>query len=209
MGIKWSDPATFGAPFVKKLQEALWYIDGHHETIREKAPRIPEVFARFTGYYKSFSEVYGHVTREDYRPSLQASKKASKQTVGFTPSQQHVRNVNLLLQCEECDMWRLLFSRYKLNYQESQELERCLDDISYTCGVSLADLDLPGRLKDVCVKDHKCHDPIKKLYYSCEFETICCNCASDQVADDMVYLPQCEECHEQGIPRIKRPSTKK
>ena len=30
-----------------------------------------------------------------------------------------VRNVGLLVQCEECNMWRLLFCRFKLNYQET------------------------------------------------------------------------------------------
>ena len=78
-------------------------------------------------------------------------KKTSKQSFGFSPSEQHVQNVGLLVQCEECDMWRQLFCRHKLNYQEVVELGRALDEISYTCGVSLSDLDLPGCLKNVCV----------------------------------------------------------
>ena len=67
-------------------------------------------------------------------------------------------------------MWRLLFSKQKLNYQELSELERSLDDVSYSCGLSLSELDLPGRLKGVGVKDHRCNDPTEKLYYSCDFE---------------------------------------
>ena len=111
-------------------------------------------------------------------PTLQTSKKkASKQSLGFNPSQ-HVQNVGLLVQCEECDMWRLLFCRFKLNYQEVSELWRCLNDILYTCGVSFSELDLPGRLKDVYVRDHKCNDHIEKLYYSCELESMCCYCSS-------------------------------
>ena len=37
-------------------------------------------------------------------------------------------------------MWRLLFCKHKLNYQEVVELSEVLDDISYACGVSLSHL---------------------------------------------------------------------
>ena len=67
---------------------------------------------------------------EEYRPSLQATRKNSKQSLGFTPCQQHALNVGLLVQCEECDMWRLLFAKDKLNYPEmeifSMMYVRCL-----------------------------------------------------------------------------------
>ena len=53
------------------------------------------------------------------RPSLKLISKSAKNVLGYTPSQQHVNNVGLLVQCEECDMWRLLFCKYKLNYQEN------------------------------------------------------------------------------------------
>ena len=43
-------------------------------------------------------------------------------------------------------MWRLLFFRFKLNYQEISELSRCLDP--YACGISFSELELPGCLKD-------------------------------------------------------------
>ena len=115
---------------------------------------LPDPTPAGDGHYKSFCDLYGQVTSEEHCPSLQTSKKASKRS---NPSQQHVRNVGLLVQCEECDMWRLLFCRFKLNYQETSELSRCLDDISYSCGVSFSELELPGRLKDVCVRDHKCY----------------------------------------------------
>ena len=40
-----------------------------------------------------------------------------------------------------------------------------------------------------CTKDHKCYDPIKKLYcYSCEFELICAHCVSEDVKDNDSYL---------------------
>lgn len=48
--VKWSDPKLLGVPFLKKLAEVLWYIDGHHHTIAEHAPPIPSLFSTFTGY---------------------------------------------------------------------------------------------------------------------------------------------------------------
>lgn len=101
--------------------------------------------------------------------------------------------------------WRLLFCKHKLNHQEVKELENFLDDVAYTCGVTFSDLDLPGRLKNVCVKDHRCNDPIEKLYYSCGFEPVCCYCASSDVGEDVEYLPQCTDCMEQGFKRIRQP----
>ena len=46
----------------------------------------------------------------------------------------------------------MLFSRHKLNYPEILELGKILNDVSYTCGVSFSDLELPGRQKNVCVQ---------------------------------------------------------
>ena len=168
---------------------------------------LPDPIPGDEGHYKSFVEVYGHCTTEEHRPSLLAARKDPRKSIGFSPSQQHVHNVGLLVQCEECDKWRVLFCKHKLNYLEVTELGKCLDDISYTCGVMFSDLDLPGRLKNVCVKDHKCSDPIEKLYYSCDFEAICCWCASDDVTSELEleYLPLCQDCR---LTPIKRPQRK-
>ena len=84
---------------------------------------------------------------------------------------------------------------------------KVLDDISYTCGVSFSDLDLPGRLKNVCVRNHKCGDSIEKLYYSCRFEPICIKCSSEDVQSNTNFFPLCVHCLEQDtspIPRSKR-----
>ena len=170
---------------------------------------LPDPIPDNNTHYKSLCDVYGQKTDEEYRPSLQATRKNAKQSFGFTPSQQHVQNVGLLVQCEECDMWRLLFCKHKLNYQEVVELGKTLDDISYTCGVSFSDLELPGRLNNVCVRDHKCKDPIENMYYSCGFEPICMKCASGDVQSNTEFFPLCHDCLQQGIsptPRPKRAS---
>jgi hypothetical protein len=157
-------------------------------------------------HYKSFEEVYGEseASSEKYRPSLQQKKRKAST---FSPSQQHVKNVGLLLQCEECDKWRLLFCKHKLTVQEVADLQGILDDVSYTCGTTFDDLDLPGRLTNVFVKDHNCTECIEKLYYSCGFEPIYVYCASEEVEDSDERLPQCQECsHMDPVCRPKKKS---
>ena len=71
IGIKWDDPTVYGAPFLRALRDALWYVDGHHDTIAEKAPKIPEVFAKkFVGYncpesHKHRKRVKGNLCRSE------------------------------------------------------------------------------------------------------------------------------------------------
>ena len=69
MNVKWSDPNSYGVPFLKKLCDVLWYIDGHHDTINEKAT-IPDVFSRFQGY--NCPEKYKH--RKRTKRSLSSSE---------------------------------------------------------------------------------------------------------------------------------------
>ena len=39
-----------GAPFVRALSSALWYIDGHHHTLKEAGCPVPEMFTGFSGF---------------------------------------------------------------------------------------------------------------------------------------------------------------
>jgi hypothetical protein len=41
LGVKWLYPNAFAKPFLKKLCEILWYLDGHHSTLSEHAPKVP------------------------------------------------------------------------------------------------------------------------------------------------------------------------
>ena len=63
----------------------------------------------------------------------------------------------------------MLFCKHKLTVQEVSDLQRILEDVSYSCQSTLEDLDMPGRLTNVFVKDHGCADGLEKLYYSCGF----------------------------------------
>ena len=114
-------------------------------------------------YYHPFEKVYGQKITEEHQPTLKA--KCHSSSIGFYASQQH-------------DLWHLLFCSHKLTVQERSLLQITLEDISYSCGATLEELNLPGRLEGVCVKAHTCNDPMEKLYYSCGYEPVCYYCCA-------------------------------
>ena len=77
-----------------------------------------------------------------------------------------MKNVDLMLQCDECAMWRLLYSRFKLTKKEKSHLQHVIEDILFTCGAPLQDLELPGRLNEVYTRELSCGETIEKLYYT-------------------------------------------
>lgn len=82
-------------------------------------------------------------------------KKSSKSnSLPFYASVQHVRNCQLMIQCETCDMWRLIFSKYKLKPHQRQQLQQLLDNLSYSCGSKIKDLNLSEEFSNVEIKDH-------------------------------------------------------
>jgi hypothetical protein len=76
-------------------------------------------------------------------------------------------------------MWRLIFSKYKLKPMDRRELQSILDDFTYTCGSKLHDV-LPEKYSLVEIRDHSCHDPIEKLYYSAMYEPLCIYCGIEE-----------------------------
>ena len=106
----------------------------------------------------------------------------------------------MVVQCEECEMWWIVYSKKKLDSQSLSLLEKILDDIVYTCGAMFDELDLPPTLKSVCVRTLHCNDPIEKLYYSCSFSPVCYYCGKDiliEVVSPEVY-PICSDCSSHG-----------
>ena len=104
-------------------------------------------------------------------------------------------------------MWRIVYSKKKLNPQSLNLLEKILDDIVYTCGTTFDELDLPPTLKSVCVRTLHCNDPMEKLYYSCSFSPVCYYCGKDiliEAVSPEVY-PVCSDCSSQGKVSITRP----
>ena len=84
------------------------------------------------------------------------------------------------------------------------DLKKLLDDISYSCGATFNEIDLPETLKSVCVKQHSCYNPTEKLYYSCGYEPICIYCGTCCEDIDEVTYPQCLNMECQSKPKIPK-----
>lgn len=97
----------------------------------EKLSYLPDPVPGEDGHYHNFSTVYGTSTSEEHRPSLQRHKSRQK-SLPFSVSVQHVKNAHTMIQCEECEMWRLVYSKYKLTATERQTLQSRLEDYTYT-----------------------------------------------------------------------------
>ena len=173
------------------------------QEIFENVHMLPDPTPGEDEHYLPFENVYSTDTTEVHRPSL--SKRSKKQkTLPFVASIQHVRNVNMVVQCEECGMWRLIYSKKKLTVEAKKELERKLSSFDFSCGASTTDLDLSDELADVHFRDLRCEDPIEKLYYSMGYEQICIYCSSEDDVDipEKCY-PICASCSS-----FKSPITK-
>ena len=157
------------------------------------------------GHYKRFEEVFGMSTVEEHRPSLQ---KITKKRLPFYPSVQHVRNCNTMLMCDECGMWRLVYSTRKLKAVEIRKLNATLDGLSFSCGADLQEAGLPPELDGVVyVKKMYCNEPIERLYYSANFDDICVYCAGDVPpwSSTQEFYPQCEDCADKPpIANVKK-----
>ena len=62
---------------------------------------LPDPVPGEEGHYRPFDNVSGTATSEEFRPSLKASKN-KQQRVPFSPSVQHVKNADIMVQCEKC-----------------------------------------------------------------------------------------------------------
>jgi hypothetical protein len=126
--------------------------------------------------------------------------------MGFKPSAQYCKNVSTLIQCGECNKWRVIYSKSKLTLQESEELTRFLDEIQYTCGDTFYDIasdDTNDSMKNLfsTVKINNtltCNSPIEIPYYSSGLfkEALCFNCGVECEGHNNFgeYFPYCEDC---------------
>ena len=72
-----------------------------------------------------------------------------------------------------------------------------LEDVSYSCGVSFQELDVPESLTCVYVLEHNCYDPVEPLYHTAGFDPICVYCASEvQDSGASENYPMCDSCQE-------------
>ena len=56
------------------------------------------------GHYLSFAEVICEKITGEHRPSL-LKKHSKSNTLPFYASVQHVKNCQMVIQCESCDLW--------------------------------------------------------------------------------------------------------
>ena len=56
------------------------------------------------GHYKPFSDVFGSDASEEFRPSQKKVTKTKARALPFYASVQHVKNSQLMVQCEECNL---------------------------------------------------------------------------------------------------------
>ena len=169
----------------------------------KKLKHIPHPTPMEDGHYLPFSSAFEIITSEEHRPTYVPTKpkqpKKQKRTLSFRATVQHVKNSNLMVQCTECNMWRLVFSRYKLDATQRKHLQNILDEHDYSCGASLLDLNLPEIYKDVDIRDHSCHDPIEVLYYTAKYAPICIYCAEDEPYGRENEYPKCRSCSDKPL----------
>ena len=172
-----------------------------------KIKPFPDPVLKDDGHYKHFDEVHGTDTSEECRPSLNTPKSKS---LPFYASVQHVKNSGMMLLCDECGMWRLIYATRKLLASEKKLLDHALNGLSFSCGSPLQEADLPEELRSIVfVRGLQCHDPVETLYYSAKYEDICVYCSQNMLADSATteYFPQCEECEQK--PKLTRKKSKK
>ena len=91
-------------------------------------------------HYKPFEDLYGKSTTEQHRPSLD-SKHRKSHGIPFSSSAPTARTVSHTVMCSECLRPRVMYAQKKLSFQEGLQLERILQDVYFTCGSSLQDID--------------------------------------------------------------------
>ena len=84
---------------------------------------IPLPIQNEDGHYALFSALFGTQASEKHRPSF-TSKTSKKNTLPFYASVQHVKNADTTIQCDECGMWRLVYSKYKLKRDQRLRLQQ-------------------------------------------------------------------------------------
>ena len=63
--------------------------------------------------------------------------KSLKKSLDFSPSIQHCKNTGMMVQCSECDKWRLVFSKKKLKPAQKNQLDDIMAEVEFNCGLLL------------------------------------------------------------------------
>jgi hypothetical protein len=171
----------------------------------EKLRHLPLPTLGDDDHYIPFFEVFGNDTTEDHQPSFRKPPpKKVKRRLPYYASIQHVKNSQLMVQCTELNMWRIIFSKYKLTKEQQFYLQTVLEDYTYSCGASLEELHLPEEYNTVEIRDHSCFDLVERLYYSAKKERICIYCSQEQQYSSQDTYLLCSTCEVQGKVAVKK-----
>ena len=105
----------------------------------------------------------------------------------FTPTAQFARNVDVVIQCHECEKWRLIYAKNVISRWEKARLEKILQEVQYSCGSSLQDIghDNSSILSRVFTRVNLlCSSPMEIPYYGTYHEPLCFYCGSSDVTDE-------------------------
>ena len=83
------------------------------------------------GHYFPFCEAFHMTTTEKHRPSYRESKQVKKCNLPYYATVQHVKNAGIMVQCNECNQWCLVFSRSKFTSVHLTNLQDILNDYDY------------------------------------------------------------------------------
>ena len=183
------------------------------ENVFKDLHHIPDPVPDTSLKYKSFDELYGTITTEQYRPS-KSKAIASTHGIPFSPNAQTARE---LVCCTECLKPRVIYSQRKLTFAETSVLFRSLESLLYSCGSTLKgvevecrdgeDLSLLTLFERLFVRQNlSCDDPVEVPYYSSDrFEDICAHCGCVCAESESGQYPLCSHCkHEGKHPVLKR-----
>ena len=98
----------------------------------------------------------------------------------------------MMLQYDECALWRLVYAKRKLNPAEKRDLESAIDSMSYSCRTSLKHAEILSSLKDIVF--------MRQLQWHSEavlYSDICTYCAITVPGwncDKEQFYPQCADC---------------
>ena len=77
---------------------------------------LPDPRMGIDDHHLLFEEIFAMNTSEKVHPSLSNANK--ERTLLFIPTRRHVKNVNVMVQCKQYELWRLLYSKRKLPLQK-------------------------------------------------------------------------------------------
>ena len=149
-------------------------------------------------HYEPFSDLYGKVTTEQHRPSLKEAQSKSH-GMPFTPTAQYAKNTMMTINCSECMKPRVCYAKRKLKENVRRKFIRILEDLQYTCGSSLDDIedeDPDSPVNVVKVRGNLvCDSLIEVPYFGANHKAICIYCAQNSdLCVDKGFYPICKNC---------------